>query len=277
MLPPLIRMKRRGFGFLLAAGLGSGAFGCSAIYPEVATPVRPPNSLSSSQGEQPPPEDLYFLYFEGATVPPRTRDGREWEGGGPDTYAKLLWGEREILKTPVEPGTRKPTWPNQEKVNYRIPDGAELTVELWHDDPIRDHPLCQVAVLDLKHLRAGGRSDFYCDSGARVTLGVEPARPVMGLGFYYELRGAEGVRITRVVEHSPAKRAGLDKGDQILTLGGKPVKEMDALAIRSTINAKSREGLKMKVKLSEGGVKNLGLKEGPIYPLPEDGIELTKD
>lgn len=256
----------------------AGFFGCSAVYPEVATPVRSPDTSSGARlAQEPPPDDLYFLYFEGATIPPRTRDGREWEKGDPKTFAKLLWGEKKILVTPVEPSTLNPTWPNQRRANYRLPSDAELTVELWHDNPMKDHPLCHVKVLDLDHLREGGRDEFYCDSGARITLGVEPARFMLGLGLFYELRGAEGVRITRVIEHSPATRAGLGKRDEILAIDGKPVKEMDALAIRSAINAKARDGLKLKVKPSQGGIRKVELKEGPIYPTEDDGIELPKD
>lgn len=261
-------MKRL-LGFVLLAALA----GCGAVYPELATTIRAAEVGTAL--EPPPPDDLYYLYFEGAVVPARTRDGREWPSGGPTTYAKLKVGDVTLLQSPTQPSTRRPTWPKQERKNYRVPPGADLTLELWVADAIQDKPLCQVAVLDLPHLRDGGRSEFDCDSGAYITLGVEPAHAVIGLGFYYELRGGDGVRVTRILEHSPAKREGLSVGAKIQTIQGKSVVPMDALAVRSAMNANSRTGVRMDVEFPDGTRRVITLRDGPIYPLPDDGIDLN--
>jgi hypothetical protein len=253
---------------LLASSLG-----CGAVYPELVTTVRAPDA--GSVLEPPPPDDLYYLYFEGAVVPARTRDGREWSGEGPTTYAKLKVNGETLIQTPPEPSTRKPTWPKQERKNYRIAAGADLMVELWVADAIQDKPLCQITILDLPHMRDGGRNEFDCDSGAHIALGVEPGHAVVGLGFYYELRGADGVRVTRVMKHSPAARAGLTSGTRIQTIQGKSVVPMDALAVRSAMNANSRAGVRLDVETEGGKRRVITLQDGPIYPLPEEGVELT--
>lgn len=255
-------------GFVVVACLA----GCGAVYPELATTLRPVESGATL--DPPPPDDLYYIYFEGAVVPARTRDGREWPSGGPTTYAKLKVGDSTLIQSPAQPSSRRPTWPKQEPKNYSIPAGAELTLELWVSDAIQDKPLCQVAVLDLDHLRDGGRAEFDCDSGAYITLGVEPAHAVVGLGFYYELRGGDGVRVTRVLQHSPATRAGLTVGSSIQTIQGKSVVPMDALAVRSAMNANSRTGVRMDVEDPSGKRRVLTLKDGPIYPMPDEGVEL---
>jgi len=262
------RMKWSLVVVLLAVSVG-----CGAVYPELVTTLRAPEA--GAVLDPPPPDDLYYIYFEGAVVPARTRDGREWPSGGPTTYARLKVGETTLIKSPADPGTRRPTWPKQERKNYRIPSNAEITLELWVSDAIQDKPLCQVAVLDLGHLRDGGRGDFDCDSGARITLGVEPAHAVVGLGFYYELRGSDGVRVTRVLELSPANRQGLVADARILTIQGKSVVPMDALEVRSAMNANSRAGVRLDVEFVGGARRVLTLKDGPIYPLPDDGIDLT--
>jgi len=259
---------------LASAALGAGV-GCGAVYPELVTTLRAPEA--DVVLDPPAPADLYYLYFESAVVPARTRDGREWPAGGPTTYARLMIGETTLIKSPPEPGTRKPTWPKQERKNYRIAAGAELTLELWVTDAIQDKPLCQVTVLDLHHLRDGGRNDFDCDSGAHITLGVEPAHAVIGLGFYYELRGSDGVRVTRVLKHSPAARGGLAAGSRIDTIQGKSVVPMDALEVRSAMNANSRAGVRLDVELPGGKRRVLTLKDGPIYPLPEENVDLTPE
>lgn len=288
---------------------------CSAVYPEVKTPIRhvepvESDAFSMATGEPldapggrppgtseeetspgaakepaptpefdpvidaPPPDDVYYIYVQDAFVPARTRDGRPWEGGGPNTYARLLWGKRKILETPIQAGTREPTWPNQTKSNVQIDAGAELTLQLWHDDPIKDHPLCHVTVRNLDSIREGGRNEFDCDGGARITLAVKKARAVMGLGFYYELRGSDGVRLTKILPRSPSERLGLSRGDQILAINGNPVSKMDGLQVQSTINTNSRSGLTLKLK-SHSGTRELKIKEGPIYPLQGEGIPLT--
>lgn len=260
---------------LLIVVLLAWSVGCGAVYPELATTVRA--AEAGAVLEPPPPDDLYYVYFESAVVPARTRDGREWPSGGPTTYAKLKVGEGTLIQSPSQPGTRRPTWPKQERKNYRIPTGADLTLELWVSDAIQDKPLCQVAVLDLEHLREGGRADFDCDSGARITLGVEPAHAVIGLGFHYELRGADGVRVTRLLEHSPAKRAGLAVGTRILTIQGKSVVPMDALEVRSAMNANSRTGVRLDVEQANGTRKVITLQDGPIYPMPDEAIDLPRE
>jgi hypothetical protein len=269
-------MKRAPIFVLIASSVGvvgSMLVGCGAVYPELVTTVRAPEA--DAVLAPPPPEDLYYLYFEGATIPGRTRDGREWPSGGPTTYAKLKMGDTSVIQTPAEPSTRRPTWPKQERKNYRISTDAELTIELWVNDAIQDKPLCQVTVLDLPHLRDGGRADFDCDSGATISLGVEPAHAVIGLGFYYELRGSEGVRVTRVMTHSPASRAGMKPGTRIQTIQGKSVVPMDALQVRSAMNANSRAGVRLDVEQADGSRKVITLADGPIYPLPDEGVDLT--
>jgi len=269
-------MKRAPIFALIASSVGvvgSMLVACGAVYPEVVTTLRAPEA--GAVLAPPPPDDLYYLYFEGATIPGRTRDGRQWPSGGPTTYAKLKMGDTTVIQTPAEPSTRKPTWPKQERKNYRISTDADLTIELWVNDAIQDKPLCQVTVLDLPHLRDGGRADFDCDSGATISLGVEPAHAVVGLGFYYELRGSEGVRVTRVLAHSPASRAGLKPGTRIQTIQGKSVVPMDALQVRSTMNANSRAGVRLDVEQADGSRKVITLTEGAIYPLPDEGVDLT--
>lgn len=248
---------------------------CAAVYPEVKTPLRAP--VEGKSLDTPPPDDLYYIYFDGAVIPRTTLDGRKWSGNGPDPFAKLLVDGEEILLTPVESGTRKPTWPGQRKANYRISDEAKVTVEMWDSNPGPDHPLCKEELGSLERLRGGLREEIQCVSGARLFLVVEKARPMVGSGFYYELRGSDGARITRVIPESPAGRAGLQPGDRIVELEGNSVSEMEALAIRSTITKNLRSGLELTIVSSGGKNRELVLEEGAIYPLPEDGIQLPKE
>jgi membrane-associated protease RseP (regulator of RpoE activity) len=250
------------------------AVACAAVYPEMQTAVRaaPEGTLA----EPPPEEDLYFVFFDGAWIPPKDRGGRQWESDGPDPFAKLIVDDVERIVTPVQANTREPNWPKQDKENLRIRAGAKIFVEVWDDNPVTDHPICRAKVRNIDSLREGGENEIWCDSGARVRLHVESAKPLLGIGLYYETRGRGGVRVTRVVSNSPAARAGLSTGDRILAVQGKPVTAMDALEVRSAINLHSRTGLKLDVWFQNGKRHVIELKEGSLYPTAEDDLKLQQ-
>ena len=244
------------------------AFGCGAVYPELTTPVRePPPGFAF---EPPPPPSLVYIAFLHATIPDRTRDGRVWDSVGgslPDPFAKLMLGDKPLIVTPVQPNTLKPTWPNQKRGNYQIPSGARLRVELWDSNPINNHPICTEEVRGLHDgVSAGGRVEVSCDSGAYVALSVEPAHGKIGLGLYYEIR-TDDVVVVRVIRESPAARAGVARGDQIVSIMGEPVKGMDQGRIRSLINSNGATGLRLALRVGKSSERSVELKDGPIYPL----------
>jgi hypothetical protein len=239
---------------------------CSAVYPELATPVRevPPGY----RFEPPPPDDLLSVTFAKATIPARTRDGREWDSVGgslPDVFAKLLVDKVPTLVTPVQSNTLQPTWPNQKRGNYRIDKNAQITVELWDSNPINDRPICVERVRDLHEAALGeGRLELSCDSGAFVELQVEPAHGKLGLGFSYELR-TDDVMVTQVLRESPAARAKVYRGDQIVRIMGEPARGMDEKRVRSLINANASTGLKLTLKDKLGREREIELRDGAIY------------
>lgn len=258
----------------LAAGACVSTLGCAAVYPEMKTAIREPEPGAELEPE--PPEDFYYFYFEGASIPPKTQGGQEWPGGAPDPFAKLIVNEIDVLETPVEPHTRNPTWSKQDKLNYRIDPDSMIFVEVWDDNAMTDHPICRARVRDLSAIRDGGNNEIWCDSGARVRLHVERARGVLGLGLYYETRGADGVRVTRVLSGSAAERAGLGPGDRILAIQGEKVSGMDALKVRSMMNLHSRAGLELDVWFQNGKRHLISVKEEAIYPLAGDDLELPE-
>jgi len=244
--------------------------GCAAVFPEMKTAVRAPEAISA---EPPPGDDLYFIYFESAIVPNRTRDGRAWN---PDPFAKLIVNGEDILVTPVERNQRKPTWPSQTLANYRIGPKDDVVVELWDEDAIMDVPICQKTIHNIRDLTDERATDLECDSRARLNVHVEPARPLIGIGLYYELRGSDGVRVTRVVGQSPASRLGIGPGDRILAIQGESVMAMDALGIKSKINTYARTGLELDVWFKSGDRRKVMLIEGAMYPLHDDDLELPQ-
>ncbi|HYP90020.1 MAG TPA: PDZ domain-containing protein [Polyangiaceae bacterium] len=261
---------------LSVALVALGLVGCGAVYPQLETPVRsPPAHVTLAP---PPPEDLLFLKFGSATIPSRTRDGRNWDSVGgslPDAFAKLIVDGKVILETPVQSNSLTPTWPDQRRANYHVRMGATARVELWDSNPINNHPIC---TSDVPELHGESSSDvpvqINCNSGAEIKLIVEPAHGKLGVGLYYELRREEVV-VTRVLMESPAARAGLVRGDQLLKIQGRDVKTMADGEAQSLINANAVTGVKLLVrKLLDKNEVEMTLKEGAIYPIYGEGVDI---
>ncbi len=252
-----------------------GLLGCGAVYPQLETPVRtPPGQVKLTP---PPPDELLFLKFAGAVIPNRTRDGRNWDSVGgslPDAFAKLFVDGKVILETPVQSNSLTPTWPEQAKANYRVRMGAPVRVELWDSNTINNHPIC---VSDMSELHGEVSTEapvkISCNSGAELSLVVEPAHGRLGIGLFYELR-REDVAVTRVLRESPAARAGLVRGDQLLQIQGKAVKTMDDGEAQSLINANAATGVTLLVRKLDKSEVELTLKEGAIYPVAGEGISV---
>lgn len=258
---------------LLATALAT--CGCGAVYPQLATPVRtPPAHVSLTP---PPPEDLLFIKFDGATIPTRTRDGRKWDSVGgslPDAFAKLFVDGKVILETPVQSNSLTPTWPDQPKANYRIALGATLRVELWDSNPINNHPICVAELRDVHTDALGeGATPVNCSSGAELRVIVDPAHGRLGVGMYYELQ-RETIFVTRVLRESPAARAGLVRGDQLLKIQGKSVQTMADGEAQSLINANASTGVTFWVRRADKSEVEISVKEGAIYPVVGEGVTI---
>jgi hypothetical protein len=256
--------------------LAAVSLGCAAVFPEVSTPLRAPPAGYSL--EPAPPADVVYVHFEGAVIPKKTRDGRRWDsvgGEAPDPYAKLLVNGKEVIVTPIQSDTVTPTWPDQERANYRIRPTDVVVVQLWDSNPLNNHPICSQKIVDFVGAATSDQPtlEVNCDNGGRVVLVVRPARGKLGLGFFYEV-GANAAHVTRVLESSPAGRAGLAVGDELVRVQGVDVRTMEDGRLKSLINSHATLGLELVLKSSSGKEKRVTLREGAVYPLESEGIPL---
>jgi PDZ domain/C2 domain len=240
--------------------------GCAAVYPELGTSIRPaPNEMAL---EPPPPEELRWLRFTGAVIPSQMRDGRTWQqslGRLPNPYAKLIVNEVELMRTKPQTGTLTPNWPDAVHGNYKISASDKLRVELWDGDTLGDKPI------GIKDFRAtndfviGDQIRIEVGGGAEVTLAYQPAHAMFGVGLWYELR-SETCYVTRLLGGSPAERAGILPGDEVVSISGKQVTGMTTNEIRSAFNAIPKDGLPLVLRHEDNKSFSATLKEGPIYP-----------
>lgn len=270
---PLCRVPRRGALLALvavSAAAAGGLAGCPVVYPELATKLRKaPNDVALEPG---PPADLRWIRFSSARIPPRTRDGRTWDqafGKLPDPYAKLLINGKLVLRTPAQSNTLEPTWPDGPRGNFRIRPEDRLRVELWDSNPINDKPIGIRDVRPTEDHRAYRRMRVELEGGGEVELAFEPAHAMLGLGLWYELR-TSSCHITRLLEGSPAERAGVQPGDEVLRLGERDVRTMSPADVRSAFNAIPSTGLPALLRHPNGATQTVLFVEGPIYPLYDE-------
>jgi C-terminal processing protease CtpA/Prc len=103
---------------------------------------------------------------------------------------------------------------------------------------------------------------------------VEPAHGLWGLGFKYEL-SASAVSVSRVLPESPAYRAGIRQGDDVVQIQGKKVDKMESGEAQSLINANAQVGIDLLLRSKDGAERHVLVKEGIIYPSVEDDLPLV--
>jgi hypothetical protein len=245
--------------------------GCPAVYPEIGTRLR---KVPAGQSvDPPPPADLKYLKFVSGRVPEKTRDGRTWGatfGKLADPYAKLYVNDKEVLKTNPQSQTLAPTWPDSPRGNFHLTKDDKLRVELWDNKAINDAPIGVREVGRLtEDMLLQREVRIELDGGGDVTLLIEPAHAMQGLGLWFELRN-NAAAITRLIPGSPSERAGARPGDEIIQIAGKNVSQMTSDDVRSQLNSLPPEGIKVVLRHTDGTSLSVTLAEGPIYPPYEE-------
>jgi len=269
-----LRLGRRAW---LGGSIGLLAAGCvkkSALMArDFATRIRPaPAGLSL---EPAPPARVYWMRVLSAKVPSRTANGRLWDemGGWPDPKVVVEADGRKLLETPGVANTMKPTFEDGPSGNFEIDAEAKMTVTLFDADTLNDRPIGRKPFRAPTEVEAA-TGTMTIDVGkignpGSVTLAVEPAHPLIGLGFDYELFETKPV-ISKVLKHSPAARVGIEVGDVLVGARDVLFRDLDAKAIKSAINTITTEPVQLIVQHDGGTTENFSIAEGPVYALYDE-------
>lgn len=258
----------------LLAALSLGLAGCGAFFPELSTRFSEAPQLGAF--DPPPPRDRHFVKVTGGKVPPRTRDGRNWDqafGSLPDPSARVIVNGVELMRTNADADTLEPKWPGSPSGNYRIAAGDKIEVQLWDSNPLNDTPIGTYLATLTPDMLDAQEAVFPMSGGGEVTVAIQPAKPIWGAGFWYELRN-DSAYVTRVIDSSPASREGIKPGDRILSINGKDLDKMSTDEMRSLLGSFPTGGLTLAVHHAGGATMQAVVREGPIYPLVQDYRQL---
>jgi hypothetical protein len=244
------------------------------VYAEVSTPIRSPKAEEELQPE--PPSDVFYLAVKSAHIPTKTRDGRSWDklgGSAPDVYAILFVDQIEVARTEVVPNSFEPTWTDNKPTNYKVGPKTEVRIELWDENVLVAHPICNQVIKDVADAATVGTIELNCDSGASLVVDVTAPKAKIGMGLYYEVRG-KVARVSRVIAASSAGRAGIRPNEQLISVRGRAVSSLTSGELESILNANAKGGLLVEVKGADGEVRKVELREEAMYPVQGEGIDL---
>lgn len=269
--PPLPR--RRFLGGVLAA-LAAPATGCiQSTELEYVAGFTTRLVTSEEPLEPAPPESVYWLRIAELQVPAKNRRGRPWAevGGPPNAVVVLRIDGEAVFETPETGPTLETTWePGVASGNFELAPQAELELAVFDRGALNDRPLAE-GKLDAPDDTDLSRGFMEVDIGrvgspGTVRLEVSRARALRGVGFDVEVFGST-VKVSRVIRHSPAGRAGFEVEDEILAVDGVELRKLQPRQLISAMNGFGHHPAQVLVKHAKGTTETFRIAEGPCYAL----------
>ena len=244
-----------------AVALGAAA-GC--VYPRKATPLLSVMHAPIDRATQ--PKNLWRLSVVSADIPAHKRSGMSWDddGGKPDPYLVLRIQDRERWHSSPVDDSLEPQF-SQPPSNLGFARDARLRFELWDSDGMSADPIGIYEGRAFAESIHGSDTTIKLDSGASLTLRLDPPEPKQGVGLAeYELR-PRAVLVRMVTPNSPAARAQIRPGDQITAIDGKTLDKLAAQEVESALALASQHQSELRLVRGKSEIK-VKLDNGYIWP-----------
>lgn len=249
-------MGPRRFALLLALL----ALGCA--YPRRTTSLSPVRSTVQSTSS---PADVWSLTVVGANIPPQNRGALAWDGsdGLPDAFVRIYRGEELVWESETIDDSLSPEWNATLPRNLYAPSDVMFRFEVWDRDEVGGDPVGIFRHRGLPpNVVPGADARIMLDSGAQLALRLAPAQAHHGVGVrLYEVRG-DSLAILEVETHSPAGRAGLRPGDEVIAIGGQSVSSLGAQRAPGALSMASERREALRVRGERGEVREVQLDQG---------------
>jgi hypothetical protein len=235
----------------VAACSASWLLGCA--YPRHTTPLNTASDLKVPSEQV--PGGMYTFQLISATAPETKISGLPWDddGTGPDIFVRIYVDERMVWESPVIENTNKPQWNRVLPRNVIIPRNSDFRIELWdYDTAVSADPIGRLEHRGLPMTAIpGALARLQLDSATMLIITVNPPRPHRGVGLTVEVR-PDVLKVLSVEPFSPAARAGIKSGDQIVGIGSERVKDLDEGAKMSELSLAGSKNAKLAVVDSHG-------------------------
>lgn len=240
--------------------------GC--VYPRRGTSLAPVRSDLAAASSSSAPADLWSLVVASAVVPSESRGALAWdgEGGLPDPFLRIYRDDVLVFESPTVNDTLTPEWNVPLPRNFYAPSQASYRFELWDRDDVGADPIGIYRNRGLpENLLPGADARVLMDSGAQLALRLEPPVAHRGVGIrLYEMRG-DVLVVLEVETHSPAGRAGIVSGDEILEIGGRGVSSLGEQRAAGAISMAADRSESIRVRNARGEVREVALDAGLIW------------
>ncbi len=209
-----------------------------------AYPRRSPSLSSVAEAEAAnvsAPSGVTRLQFVSAEIPPRQRGDLPWddEGTEADAMVRVYRGDTLLFESEPVVDSIRPQF-DVVTENLYLPATEDIRIELWDDDPGVAEPIGTWRGRGLPRTALpGADSRINLEGGAQLLFRVQPAEVLRGTGIEtYEMRG-DHFHVVSMIERSPAGRAGLREGDDIVAIGGQSIDELGADAAAGALSMAS--------------------------------------
>lgn len=251
---------------VLALCVGLGSIGC--VYARRGTSLSPVRSERTTGSFNAPPH-IYQLTIVDAQVRPRKAGDLPWDSQGdglPDPFVRVYRGEELVFETDPQNDTLTPRWDASLPRNVRLPPDQPIRIEVWDSDNVGNDP---VGIYNGRGLPsnavAGGDARIMLEGGSWLTVRADAPRPHRGVGIEeYEVR-PDALVVARVLPFSPAGRAGIEPGDQIVGIGDQRVSSMSDGEAASALSMAASRHSQLTVKDSDGRERQVDLDRGYVW------------
>jgi hypothetical protein len=239
--------------------------GC--VYPRRSTSLSPVQRPDASQSLS-APADIFRVTVVSAQIAPRKRGGLAWDDsdGAPDAYVRIFRGGEQIFESSTIDDSLAPEWNATLERNVRIPSTAQLRFEVWDRDVVGSDP---IGIYRHQGLPPNAVEDadarLMLENGSFLTVRVQGPRPHRGVGISsYEIRPG-ALHVLEVMQYSPAERAGIEAGDQIVRIGDRAVSEMNGQQAASALSMCAHRDTALTVRSSAGQERTVDLDRGFVW------------
>lgn len=217
------------------------------------------------------PASVYMLRIVSARIPELSRGALRWdddEVGLPDPFVRVYRDDELVYESSVLDDTLRPEWDERVARNLYVRPDADYRFEVWDSDQIGADPIgVRVSHGLPANVVVGAEASLLMESGATLTVELERPRGHRGVGItLYEVR-PDSLVVIELETHSPAGRAGLAPGDEILAIGDETVHAMGAQRAAGALSMAAERQSRLTIRDIRGETRTVTLDQQPTWLL----------